>query len=415
MRKIITEYEIKKFKRYLLKAEKSLNTIEKYMCDIRKLQKYVQKKALTKQLLLQYKKQLEEQGQYKISSINSFITAINSFCTAMNWKELCIKTIRVQRTAFETEEKELTMQEYKRMVCIAIEQGHEQTALIIQTLAGTGIRVSELKYINVECLESGVVDVYNKGKVRRILLPSALQIILKKYAQEQNKESGIIFQNKRKQPIDRREVWYKIKKAAAAAHVPQSKAFPHNLRHLFAKQFYEQTGDIAKLADVLGHGSIETTRLYIRSTGKEHKQQLDMMNMIFDNNDKNAQNQEDNYLENENKTYTENENLIDITTFKNKYKLTKNINHDIQHTLKIYRITMTEQNNIQPVYNNKLICINDTNICNIIADIRKTRLGIIIAPEFSFKALPSAIYINVFQSLKKSNLKELYKKLYFMR
>lgn len=299
VKKTITEHEINIFKNNLLKMEKALSTVEKYVRDIRKLQKYIGKKILTKTLLLEYKKYLEQQGNYRVSSINSFITAINCFCNIMNWNELCIKTIKVQRTTFEMEEKEITMYEYKKMVYYAIEHGHEQTALILQTIAGTGIRVSELCYIDVECLEHGIADVYNKGKVRRILLPSALQNVLKKYVKKQNISSGVIFKNRRKQPIDRREVWQMMKNIAAATGIPKSKAFPHNLRHLFAKQFYKQTGDIAKLADILGHSSIETTRIYIKSTGKEHKQQLDQMDMVLidDNEVKDEKGEEKKYLE----------------------------------------------------------------------------------------------------------------------
>lgn len=291
-KRIITEQEIEKFKENLLEAEKSLNTVKKYVCDVRKLQKYIGQNILTKQLLTQYKDYLKYEGKYKINSINSFITAINSFCNIMGWHELCIKTIKMQRTVFEAEEKELTMDEYKKMVYTAMECEEEKIALIIQTIAGTGIRVGELCYIDVECLDTGVVDIYNKGKARRILLPSDLIAVLKRYVRKQNINEGVIFQNRRKQPIDRKEVWYLMKKAAAKAKIPKSKVFPHNLRHLFAKQFYYQTGDIAMLSDILGHSSIEITRIYIKTTGIEHKKQLDKMNMIFTNNtdlDKNSE------------------------------------------------------------------------------------------------------------------------------
>lgn len=173
-------------------------------------------------------------------------------------------------------EKELTMQEYKRMVSVARDEGEEVTALLLLTIAATGIRVSELCHITVECLETGVADDYNKGKVRRILLPSELQ----KYVYKQNIIHGPIFKNRKRNPMDRREVWRRMKRIAGAAGISERKASPHNLRHLFARQFYQQTGDIAKLADVLGHSGIETTRVYIKSTGREHKQQLDQMNMV---------------------------------------------------------------------------------------------------------------------------------------
>lgn len=283
--KIITEQNIAWFEKELKKSEKTPNTIHKYVRDVRKLQTYADGRGLTRDLMIAYKKELEEQGGYKANSINSFLTAINRFCIVMKWNDLCIKTIKVQRTAFENEEKELTMEEYKRMVSTASRQGEEKTARLLQTIAGTGIRVGELSYINVACLQNGMVDVHNKGKVRRILLPSALQELLKEYVQKHNICEGAVFQNRNHQPVDRREVWRRMKAAAMAAGVPSGKAFPHNLRHLFAREFYQQTGDIVKLADVLGHSSIDTTRIYVKSTGKEHKQQLDQMNMVVDHKD----------------------------------------------------------------------------------------------------------------------------------
>lgn len=283
--KIVTEQNIARFEKELKKSEKTPNTIHKYVRDVRKLQTYADGRGLTRDLMIAYKKELEEQGGYKANSINSFLTAINRFCIVMKWNDLCIKTIKVQRTAFENEEKELTMEEYKRMVSTASRQGEEKTARLLQTIAGTGIRVGELSYINVACLQNGMVDVHNKGKVRRILLPSALQELLKEYVQKHNICEGAVFQNRNHQPVDRREVWRRMKAAAMAAGVPSGKAFPHNLRHLFAREFYQQTGDIVKLADVLGHSSIDTTRIYVKSTGKEHKQQLDQMNMVVDHKD----------------------------------------------------------------------------------------------------------------------------------
>lgn len=282
--KVITEREIIRFRQCLYKAEKSPSTIDKYVRDVRKLQQYANGRILTKTLMLEYKRDLEVSSTYKATSINSYIAAINQFCQAMHWNDLCIKTIKVQRTAFEPEEKELTMQEYKRLVTVAIRQNNLKTAMLLQTLAGTGIRVGELRHINVDCLEYGVADVYNKGKVRRILLPSALQKLLKEYVKKQDIKIGAVFQNKHHQPMDRREVWSRLKAIATSANVSSVKVYPHNLRHLFAREFYRQTGDIVKLADVLGHSNIDTTRIYVKSTGSEHRQQLDQMDMVSGSN-----------------------------------------------------------------------------------------------------------------------------------
>lgn len=282
---MITEREIAHFEKSLKKAEKSLNTIQKYMRDVRKLQHFVNGRKLTKEVMVAYKKQLQESGNYKVSSINSFLTAANHFCNVMGWHEICVRTVKVQRTAFESEDRELTREEYEQLVQTALAQGDEKTALIMQTLAATGIRIGELQHITVDCLESGAIDVHNKGKVRRILLPSKLQALLKKYASDCEIKNGSVFCGKDHKPMDRRTIWRHMKKAAQAAGVPAEKVFPHNLRHLFAREFYRQTRDIAKLADVLGHSSIETTRIYIKSTGREHKEQLDRMDMIVSRDD----------------------------------------------------------------------------------------------------------------------------------
>ena len=278
----ITERELDIFRKHLAETEKAANTIRKYVRDVCKLRDFAKGKNLSRQLVLRYKEHLKESGKYKASSINSFLIAMNHFCGVMGWNELCVKTIKVQRSAFETEEMELSMYEYRKMVRAALEMRDEIVALILQTIASTGIRVSELCYIDAECLSSGIADIYNKGKIRRILLPSALQRALKAYVERHGIHTGTIFLDKKGRPIDRRDIWKWMKKIAIAAGVPESKAFPHNLRHLFARQFYQQTGDIVKLADVLGHSSIETTRIYVKSTGREHKEQLDRMNMMIE-------------------------------------------------------------------------------------------------------------------------------------
>ena len=278
----ITERELDIFRKHLVETEKAASTIQKYVRDICKLRDFAKGKNLSRPLVLRYKKYLKESGKYKASSINSFLIAMNHFCGVMGWNELCVKTIKVQRSVFEAEEMELSMHEYRNMVRAALKMGDETAALILQTIAGTGIRVSELCYIDAECLSDGIADIYNKGKIRRILLPSALQRALKKYAEKRGIRTGAVFLDKKDRPIDRRDVWKWMKKIAVAAGVPESKAFPHNLRHLFARQFYRQTGDIVKLADVLGHSSIETTRIYVKSTGREHKEQLDRMNMMIE-------------------------------------------------------------------------------------------------------------------------------------
>lgn len=278
--RIISEKEIKRFYNHLSESEKSTNTIQKYMTDINKLKEFSKGKNISQKLILHYKNYLISSGKYKISSINSFLIVANHFFKEMGWNDLYLKTLKMQKTVFEPEEKELTKAEYRMIVQAAINSGNETIGLIMQTLASTGIRISELSYITSECLKTGVADVYNKGKLRRILLPSALRIILKKYTEKNRIQKGSIFIDSQKRPLDRKKIWYKMKKIASDAKISPQKIFPHNFRHLFAREFYNQTNDIVKLADILGHSSVETTRIYIKSTGTEHMKQLDRMDMI---------------------------------------------------------------------------------------------------------------------------------------
>lgn len=293
----ITDKNIEKFRAILIETEKSKNTIEKYVRDIRKFKKHIRNKNLNKEIVLSYKKEMEQSGQYRITSINSYLISLNQFFRCMGCPEFCVKTIKVQRTVFEAEEKELTMEEYRKLVNVANQMGDEETALVLQTIAGTGIRIGELEHIRVESLAEGIVDVHNKGKVRRILLPSKLIPLLAKYARKKNRITGPVFCNHKGNPTDRKTIWRRMKKVAVHAKIPRGKVFPHNLRHLFAKEFYQQTGDIMKLADILGHSNINTTRIYIRSTGIEHKKQIDAMHMIIMENKMSEKSQSNSQIE----------------------------------------------------------------------------------------------------------------------
>ena len=277
----ITDKIIEQFRIALYEDEKQSTTIQKYIRDIRKLQDFLQGSALSKESLIKYKAYLKESGKYKTRSINSFLVAVNHFCEAMGWDELRIKTIRIQEAAFCPENRDLSKKEYQQLIRTAEKEGDERLALLIQTIGSTGIRVSELRYITVESLQCGMAEIDNKGKVRRILYPSRLRNILRKYARKHGIRSGAIFCTRTGKPLHRTNIWRMMKQLCERAGVEKEKVFPHNLRHLFAKCFYELEKDIAKLADVLGHSNIDTTRIYIRSTGKEHKRQLDMMKMIF--------------------------------------------------------------------------------------------------------------------------------------
>lgn len=280
MDRIITEELTNTFRQALYEGEKRNSTIKKYMRDIEKLKEFLGGRELSKELLIKYKEELERCGEYKVSSINSFLAAANHFCEVMGWGGLKIKMIKVQRDTFCPENKELTQDEYKCLIDTAMDRGDERLALIMQTLGSTGIRISELRYITVESLKSGMADIYNKGKMRKILYPSDLQKVLKEFAVKMKIKCGPIFRTGSGRAVDRSNVWKAMKKLCGQAGVDEQKVYPHNLRHLFAKGFYKIKKDIAKLADVLGHSSIETTRIYIKTTGKEHKRQLDMMKLV---------------------------------------------------------------------------------------------------------------------------------------
>lgn len=280
MERIITDELLDLFRQALYEDEKRNSTIKKYMRDIEKLKNFLGGRALNKELFIQYKEGLKQSGEFKVRSINSFLAAANHFCEVMGWSELRIKMIKVQSETFCPENKELTESEYKRLIDTAMARGDERLALIIQTLGSTGIRISELQYITVESLKTGMADIYNKGKVRKILYPSDLQKVLREFAIRMKIKSGSVFCTGSGKAVDRSNVWKAMKKLCREAGVNEEKVYPHNLRHLFAKSFYKIKKDIAKLADILGHSNIETTRIYIKSTGKEHKRQLDMMELV---------------------------------------------------------------------------------------------------------------------------------------
>lgn len=279
MSKKITAEDLTAFQTYLIEDEKSNATLEKYMRDIRHFILYNAGRPIDKLLLLEYKSTLEK--EYAITSANSMLAALNAFLRFMGWHELCIKQFRVQKPVYCPEEKELTKAEYIRLVETARRTGNEKLYFILQTICSTGIRVSELQHITVESLKSGKAIVQCKGKTRVIFLVRDLQKKLLGYTRQQGIKSGPIFITRHKKPVNRSCIWRDMKALCKQAHVAPGKVFPHNLRHLFARIFYQQEKDISKLADVLGHSSINTTRIYIISTGKEHRRYMESMHLII--------------------------------------------------------------------------------------------------------------------------------------
>ena len=276
----ITEQILKDYANYLVREEKSKATISKYICDIKKLLEYANGREITKELVVSYKEDLMAGKKYKLSSINSFLVAANRLFEYLEWYGLRVKTYRIQKETFMPENRDLSKAEYKKLVQAALRKGKKRLAMIIKTLCAMGIRVSELSGITTESIKSGTAEIFCKGKQRKVLVPKKLQKLLLKYINENNIESGIVFRTSRGKAVDRSNIWREIKLLGKDAGVQDKKIFPHNFRHLFAKTFYQKNKDIAKLADVLGHNSIETTRIYIKTTCKEYQRQIDLMGLV---------------------------------------------------------------------------------------------------------------------------------------
>jgi len=277
--KTITEQLISEWVTYLVSEEKSENTIEKYKRDARAFMSYLQGNLVTKDQVLAYKTYLIQ--NYAPRSVNSMLISLNRLFSFLDWDDVRVKTLKLQRQTYCPEEKELTKNEYERLVLTARRNGNERLELILQTICGTGIRVGELQFITVEAARKGEAVVSLKGKTREVFIVKKLRKILMDYARRNGIEEGPVFVTRSGKPICRTNIWREMKALCAQAAVSPEKVFPHNLRHLFARIFYGINKDIAKLADILGHASIETTRIYIVSTGAEHRRFLERMRLII--------------------------------------------------------------------------------------------------------------------------------------
>lgn len=275
----VTAKAIAEFKEHLILEERSKITIEKYIRDVKAFAKYTQNSAITKETVIAYKKHLQE--NYAVRSVNSMLASINSLFAFLGWHDLKVKSLKLQQQVFCPEEKELTKAEYARLCRTAERKHNERLNLILQTICGTGIRVSELQYITVEAAKNGEAVVNCKAKTRSVFIVKELKQKLLRYAAEQNIKNGMIFVTRTGKPISRTNIWREMKALCEEANVNPQKVFPHNLRHLFARVFYGIEKDIAKLADILGHSSINTTRIYIISTGTEHRQHMENMRLII--------------------------------------------------------------------------------------------------------------------------------------
>lgn len=271
---------IYQFKQVLYDRENASATIRKYITDIRTFYSYLgDNKQINKQRILLYKEWLME--HYAITSVNSMLVALNQFLNFLNLEHLKTKQIRIQNNFFIRKEKELTKVEYENLVKTAQSQGKEQLALIMETICSTGIRISELNFFTVEAVKLGVAKVWNKGKYRLVLIPNLLQKKLNCYAKKKQIQSGIIFKTKSGKPKDRSNIWREMKKIAELAGISPEKIFPHNLRHLFARTFYCYTKDLVNLADILGHSSLDITRIYTSEGIEASRKNIDKLQLII--------------------------------------------------------------------------------------------------------------------------------------
>ena len=277
--KIMISEQLASFRAYLQDEERSEATVEKYLCEVTQFAAWLNDTEVTKSAVAEWKEHLLTSG-YEPSTVNGKLTALDRFFDFMGWPDCKVKHLKLQRRLCRDDSRELTKAEYERLIATAEEMGKERLSLLMEAICGTGIRVSEVQYLTIEAAQQGKVEIYLKGKVRTILIPGKLCKKLLKYAKKHKIASGEIFLTRGGKSLSRKQIWAEMKALCKKAGVAPSKVFPHNLRHLFARTFYRVCRDVAKLADVLGHSSIETTRIYLISTGAEHAKTMDMLRLV---------------------------------------------------------------------------------------------------------------------------------------
>ena len=273
----ITQSQIQLFHQHLIREEKSTATVEKYLRDVRAFAVYVGNEIVTKEVVMAWKNDLQAK-EYAVRSINSMVACVNSLLDFLGWADCKVKSLKQQKQVYCAEEKELTKAEYMNLLAAA--KNRPQLRLVMETICGTGIRVSELRFFTVESAQRGEVVVNCKGKCRTILIPGKLRKLLLDYAKKEKIRSGVIFITRNGKPLNRSCIWAQMKALCVEAGVNPTKVFPHNLRKLFARTFYGIEKDIAKLADILGHSSIDTTRIYIMTTGTEHRRKIERLGLV---------------------------------------------------------------------------------------------------------------------------------------
>lgn len=278
--KALGQAQIEAYTSYLRSEEKAASTIANYLRDVRFFLTWLDGRPVTKEIVSGWKEHMLEQ-KLAPTTVNARLSSLNSLLGFLGWSDCRVKSVKIQQRVFRDASRELTKEEYVRLLNAAGELGHEHLELMMETLCATGIRVSELRYITVEVARSQQTSVALKGKVRTIMLPAKLSRKLLKFAKKNNITTGVIFRTKKGKAVSRCQVWREMKALCKTAGVAPSKVFPHNLRHLFATVFYRVCHDIVKLADMLGHSSISTTRIYLLSTGTEHARQLEKLNLVL--------------------------------------------------------------------------------------------------------------------------------------
>ena len=277
-RPVISRKMIEKYLTYQREQERSQATLQKYRHDLNALMEFMDGRELTKSALISWKEYLI--SRYAPASVNAMLAAVNGYVKYMGWMELMVKPLRIQKSLFLEDEKELTREEYVRLVKAAQRKENKRLALVIQTICATGIRVSELKFITVEAVQRGRAEISNKGKLRIVFLPNGLRKLLTKYIRNQKKTVGTVFTTRTGRPLDRSNIWRDMKNLCVSAGVSAKKVFPHNLRHLFARTFYSIEKDLSRLADILGHTNLSTTRIYTAESGVIHARQMERMKLI---------------------------------------------------------------------------------------------------------------------------------------
>lgn len=270
--------QVEAYMRHLEQEERSAATRKQYFRDISRFLAWAGEMEQEKDTVIQYKEKLKT--EYRAASVNAKLAAVNSFFAFLGRAELRVKQLKIQRQAYCSKERELTREEYLRLVETAARQENEKLSMILQTICATGIRVSELRFITAEAVKNGEAEIQLKGKHRIVLLPNSLRKLLKVWLKRQKIQSGPVFITRNGRPLDRSNIWKMMKALCIGAKVDPQKVFPHNLRHLFARCFYSVDKDLAKLADILGHSNINTTRIYIISTGAEHTRRMDALGLV---------------------------------------------------------------------------------------------------------------------------------------